>query len=170
MVLAVTVPSATFAQNASSTTELEMVIKTEMLKDSRAKLLPAEQLDAMVKSLAEAAMQQGVTASDITWTPVATGPDSVVKQQPEECNFLCAVNRIFGFGGNDYVIPLTLGVTSAIIIIFISMMLHRHHVHGVEPHIEAIHNLPPTLPLPLPETEAEKPTTARKRTATKSAA
>lgn len=117
---------------------LQNAIRAEIMKDPRSADIPPTQIDAMVSALAQTAAAQGVSESDITWKPATrdgVGPVS-------ECGFLCTINRIFGFGGDDFTIPIGLGVTSALLILFISMMLHRHHVHGVEPSVEAIH-LPP---------------------------
>ncbi len=113
---------------------LTEAIRAEILKDPRSASIPTAQVDAMVASLAQAAAQQGVTESDITWRPAVadTGTSG-------ECGFFCSINEIFGFGGNDYTIPLGLGITSALLILFISMMLHRHHKHGIDPTVEAIH-------------------------------
>lgn len=123
---------------AAQTTGLESAIRAEILKDPRAADIPQAQIDAMVSALAQTAAAQGVSEADITWKP-ATREGAAIGGP---CGFLCTVNSIFGFGGNDYTIPIGLGVTSALLILFISMMLHRHHVHGVEPTVEAIH-LPP---------------------------
>ena len=127
-----TVPLFVSAQSAG----LSQAIRAEILKDPRSADIPQAQMDAMVASLAQAAAQQGVSESDITWHPVTAKNDS---NTPLECGFLCSVNAIFGFGGNDYTIPFGLGITSALLILFISMMLHRHHKHGIHPTIESIH-------------------------------
>lgn len=139
--LAAAVPFAVGAQSSG----LEDAIRIEIMKDPRTRTIPVDQLEAMVESLTAAAEAQGVTESDITWRPAKTGQDAATAL-PDNCGFFCAVNAIFGFGGDDYTIPIGLGITSALLILFISMMLHRHHVHGVVPHIDAIHNLPPTAP------------------------
>jgi hypothetical protein len=117
---------------------LESAIRAEILKDPRSADIPEAQMDAMVIALAQTASAQGVSEADISWRPATRGGDA----NSGPCGFFCTVNRIFGFGGDDYTIPIGLGVTSALLILFISMMLHRHHVHGVEPTVEAIH-LPP---------------------------
>ncbi len=115
---------------------LSEAIRAEIMKDPRSASIPSAQVDAMVASLAQAASQQGVTASDITWQPA----EATTGSSSGECGFLCSINAIFGFGGNDYTIPVGLGVTSALLILFISAMLHRHHKHGiVPPTIESIH-------------------------------
>ncbi len=114
---------------------LSEAIRAEIMKDPRSASIPSAQVDAMVASLAQAAQAQGVTESDITWRPVEAGEDAV----PAECGFLCSVNAIFGFSGDDYTIPIGLGITSAILILFISLMLHRHHKHGIHPTVESIH-------------------------------
>ncbi len=115
---------------------LSEAIRAEILKDPRAASIPSAQVDAMVASLAQAAAQQGVTESDITWRPV----EAAETESAAPCGFLCSINAIFGFGGNDYTIPVGLGLTSALLILFISMMLHRHHKHNiVPPTIESIH-------------------------------
>lgn len=117
---------------------LSQAIRAEILKDPRSSSIPVAQIDAMVASLAQAAQQQGVNEADITWRPVEVGSIS----SSGTCGFFCSVNAIFGFGGDDYTIPVGLGITSALLILFISAMFHRHHVHGVEPTIESIHRLP----------------------------
>ena len=129
-----TVPFMLSAQS----TGLQRAIRAEIMKDPRSADIPQAQIDAMVSVLAQTASAQGVNEADITWKPVS------VRGTPEDaqCGFLCTVNRIFGFGGDDFTIPIGLGITSALLILFISMMLHRHHVHGVEPTVDAIH-MPP---------------------------
>ena len=123
---------------SAQTTGLQNAIRAEIMKDPRSADIPKAQIDAMVSALAQTASAQGVSEADITWKPVkaSSAPGGA------ECGFLCTVNRIFGFGGDDFTIPIGLGVTSALLILFISMMLHRHHVHGVEPSVDAIH-MPP---------------------------
>ena len=133
--LALALPFAVQAQD-----DLTATIRAEILKDPRAAQIPQAQMDTMVAALAEAASKQGVTSSDITWRPAEVDPSLPYDETP--CEFFCYVNSIFGFGGGDYVIPLGLGVSSAILILIISMMLHRHHKHGVHPTIEAIHEHP----------------------------
>lgn len=115
---------------------LSEAIRAEILKDPRSSNIPSAQVDAMVASLAQAAAQQGVTESDITWRPV----ESIEGGTASPCGFLCSVNAIFGFGGDDYTIPIGLGITSALLVLFLSAMLHRHHKHDiVPPTIESIH-------------------------------
>jgi hypothetical protein len=115
---------------------LSEAIRAEILKDPRSASIPSAQVDAMVASLAQAASQQGVTESDITWRPVEGSRET----SAAPCGFLCSVNAIFGFGGDDYTIPIGLAMTSALLILFISAMLHRHHKHGiVPPTVESIH-------------------------------
>lgn len=126
------IPLLVSAQSQS----LSEAIRAEILKDPRAASIPSAQVDVMVASLAQAAAEQGVTESDITWRPVETSESTPVAP----CGFFCSINAIFGFGGDDYTIPLGLGITSALLILFISMMLHRHHKHDiVPPTIESIH-------------------------------
>ncbi len=121
---------------SAQTAGLSEAIRAEILKDPRSASIPSAQVDAMVASLAQAAAQQGVTESDITWRPVEAGEESA----PARCGFFCSVNAIFGFTGNDYTIPIGLALTSAILILFISLMLHRHHKHGIHPPtVESIH-------------------------------
>ncbi len=132
LTLALALPFAAGAQS----TGLSQAIRAEILKDPRSSSIPAAQVDAMVASLAQAASQQGVTAADITWRPAEAKSNG---SKPLDCDFLCSINAIFGFGGNDFTIPIGLGVTSALLILFISMMLHRHHKHGIHPTIESIH-------------------------------
>jgi hypothetical protein len=117
---------------------LQNAIRAEIMKDPRSSEIPPAQIDAMVSALAQTAAAQGVSETDITWRPATRAGAG----EPAACGFLCTINQIFGFGGDDFTIPIGLGVTSALLILFISMMLHRHHVHGVEPTVDAIH-LPP---------------------------
>lgn len=130
MAAILTVPFMLNAQSAG----LSAAIRTEIMKDPRSSDIAPAQIDAMVASLAYAAAEQGVTESDITWRPAEAGTG-----QSGPCGFFCQMNTIFGFGGNDHTIPLGLGITSALLILFISMMLHRHHTHGIVPTVESIH-------------------------------
>lgn len=131
----VAVPFVAFAQDAS----LSATIRAEIMKDPRSADIAPEQIDALVAALTQAAQEEGVTERDILWRPA----EARVSQEPS-CGFLCRVNEVFGFGGRDYTVPVGLGIASAILILFLTTMYHRHHEHGVEPSIEAIHDLPPT--------------------------
>lgn len=120
--------------------DLVTTIRAEIMKDPRSTDIPPAQMDSMVAALAEAAAAQGVTATDITWRPAEV--DTSAQPTTADCGFFCRVNGIFGFEGDDYTIPLGLGVSSAILILIISMMFHRHHAHGVMPTIDAVHEHP----------------------------
>lgn len=128
----IAVPMIALAEQSA----LSQAIRAEIMKDPRSANISKVQMDSMVASLAQTAQAQGVSEADITWRP-ATADGSV--QEQGTCDFLCQINNIFGFGGDDYTIPLGLGITSALLILFISLMLHRHHKHGIEPTIESIH-------------------------------
>jgi hypothetical protein len=130
----ITILAVPFFAGAQST-GLSDAIRAEILKDPRAADIPQAQIDAMVSSLAQTAAAQGITESDITWRPAT----SDTSRDGSACGFFCQVNRIFGFEGDDYTIPFGLGITSALLILFMSMMWHRHHVHGIEPTVDSIH-------------------------------
>ncbi len=127
-------PLIVSAHEVDLSSDLAQSIRAEIMKDPRSGTIPTPELDAMISGLVHAAEEQGVQGGD-----VATLARADVGAAPVLCDFFCSVNAIFGFGGNDHTIPWGLGITSAILILFISLMLHRHHKHGIEPTIHSIH-------------------------------
>jgi hypothetical protein len=114
---------------------LEGTIRAEIMKDPRSAEMTEEQIDLMVRVLAQDAADQGVTSDQIS-------PTERQAEQPASsasCGLLCSINHVFGFSGDDYTIPLALGFLSAVLILFMSLMLHHHHVRGVEPSPAMLH-------------------------------
>jgi|SRR3989344_8848310 len=110
-------------------TGLSDTIRTALMGDPRTSELSEAEIDAMVSALTEEAEMQGVTPEDILWRPQE--PQEVAEQG--QCGglpeLLCALNEAFGFDGSALVIPIALGIASALLLFLIGMLLYRlgHH-------------------------------------------
>lgn len=124
--------------NAQDTSELEATIRAAIVSDPRSAEMTEAEIDAMVAALVSEAEGQGVTSEDITWRPQDPSTlDQESSSSAEACGyaaFLCALNDAFGFSGYPLLIPLLLGVSSALLLFVIGSILlhsHRHHpLHG----------------------------------------
>lgn len=126
MVLLFSLPIISSAQVAD---DLHETVRAAILADPRTSLMSEAEIEEMVVALTEEATVQGITSADIAWRPQeakeaeSTGCENV----PE---FLCALNRAFGFDGSDAKIPIGLGVSSALLLFLIgSILLHQYGHH-----------------------------------------
>lgn len=131
-VLALAVPLYTQAQSS----DLRTTIRAALLSDPRTSGLSATQIDAMVEVLAEEAKKRGISSEDIQWRPVSEQTFSDTSgEEVRSCgnipSFLCALNTAFGFNGSDPTIAIGLGVTSALLLLIIGLMLERSRRAGV---------------------------------------
>jgi len=121
---------------AQENADLQSTIRAAILSDPRSSQMSEEEIDAMVVALAEEAEVQGVTSEDIMWRPqdVFRGHEAG-DSSGEACGyaaFLCALNDAFGFSGSPLIIPLLLGITSALLLFVLgSILLHTHGHHPV---------------------------------------
>jgi len=109
-------------------TDLRTSIRAALLSDPRTEKLSAAEMDAMVEILSAEAEKQGITSSDIQWRPQAESTfTNTAADESVSCGnipgFLCALNTAFGFNGSDPTIAIGLGITSAILIVIIGLML-----------------------------------------------
>lgn len=124
LVLAFAAPLFVHAQGDN----LQTTIRQALLGDPRTAGLSAAQIDAMVAVLAQEAQKRGISSSDIQWRPQSgqTFSDTSVGDL-QSCknipSFLCAFNTAFGFNGSDPTIAIGLGITSAILLLIIGLML-----------------------------------------------
>ncbi|MBI2612255.1 hypothetical protein HYW59_00350 [Candidatus Kaiserbacteria bacterium] len=121
---------------AQDSTDLQATIRAAILSDPRSSGMTEEEIDAMVAALASEAEMQGVTSQDIMWRPQDPASfDEVGSGSGETCGysaFLCALNDAFGFSGSPLIIPLLLGVCSALLLFVLgSILLHTHGHHPV---------------------------------------
>lgn len=107
--------------------DLQTTIRQALLSDPRTASLSAVQIDAMVQILVEEAERRGISSQDINWRPqqydtFAEG-DGVASSCGNIPSFLCSLNQAFGFDGSDPTIAIGLGITSALLIVIIGLML-----------------------------------------------
>lgn len=119
---------------AQEDSDLRATIRAAILSDPRSASMTEEEIDAMVTALASEAETQGVTSEDIMWRPQdPTTFEETSDQSGQTCGyaaFICALNDAFGFSGSPLIIPLLLGITSALLLFVIgSILLHSHGHH-----------------------------------------
>lgn len=126
VLLSLATPSLGYAQERD--VELQATIRAAILFDPRTAEMSEEEVGAMVAALSEKAASQGVTSHDIAWRPTEeqageSSPCGSIK------GFLCTLTDAFGFTGSDLAIPIGLGISSALLLFLIGMLLHRlgHH-------------------------------------------
>ena len=125
LILFVALSSPARAQEEST---LRSTIRAALIADPRTAALTDTELEQMVSALEGEAEAQGFTPEDIVWRPYTgeVGFESACGDLPY---FLCALNQAFGFDGSDLAIPFGLGVSSALLLFLIGMLLLRlgHH-------------------------------------------
>jgi hypothetical protein len=108
-----------------------------------------EAIDAMVSLLLDGARDEGVTSEDITWRPSPELAQTVGEET--SCaltsRFLCTLNRAFGFDGSATLIPILLGATSMLLIVFFGYELERHYMRARTQKGMGATGVPPTPPL-----------------------
>lgn len=134
---------------AQSSADLRATIRQSLLSDPRTHMMTEPELDAMVDLLAAGAEEEGMSASDITWRPQAE--DIAHTEEESSCTlvprFLCTLNRAFGFDGSAVLIPILLGITSMVLIVFFGYELERHYMRLRAGKGMGAAGLPPTPPL-----------------------
>ncbi len=131
-VLVLVLPASVAAQSD----ELRAAIQASILSDSRAQMIPPEQLKILVDSLVAQAQVQNVSAADILWQPRVAEAATVGAAQPmiptsSACalgweGYLCQFSRAFGFEGGNYEIPLFLLITSGLLIAVLWELIAHH--------------------------------------------
>lgn len=144
-------PLAVSSQGVESQADLHATIKAAIQADPRATDMTAAQIDAMTDALVVEAQAQGVTAHDILWRPVVPAPPaaaagaSYLNAVPflnvcgNESSILCRLNNALGLDGTNLLIPLVLGIASALLLLVLVMLVMHHKHTGV--HL----NAPPPL-------------------------
>ena len=124
-------PLALHAQTATGSSDLRATIEAALLSDPRSSGMSQAQFEGMVDALTQQAQRQGVTAQDVGWRPQAQ-PGAAESACGGPPSFLCDLSTAFGFVGADPLISVALGITSALLLFVIGMLLHRlgHHVRG----------------------------------------
>lgn len=121
---------------AQENTDLQSTIRAAILSDPRSSQMSGEEIEGLVTALADEAQSQGVNSEDIAWRPQeSVSSDEAGGEAREACGyaaFLCALNDAFGFTGSPLIIPLLLGVCSALLLFVIgSILLHSHGHHPI---------------------------------------
>lgn len=131
LAVALLMPLLIHAQAESA--DLSATIRAAILSDPRTAAMSEEDISAMVGRLSKEAEEQGVNSYDITWRP----------QEPTEASgalaakscgmpaFFCSLNSAFGLDGSDVTMPITLGISAALLLFVIGSMLH--HTFGHHP-------------------------------------
>ncbi|MBI4080114.1 hypothetical protein HY414_02735 [Candidatus Kaiserbacteria bacterium] len=131
IVLLLSLMTVTLAQES----DLDATIRAAILSDPRSSQMTEAEIDAMVAALSQEAESQGVTPEDITWRPQDPATFDQETSTAEGCGypaFICALNDAFGFSGYPLLIPLLLGITSALLLFVIgSILLHIHGHHPI---------------------------------------
>lgn len=129
------VPALVFAQVPSE--DLRTLIQASVLSDPRAASIPPAQLQGLIDALLSEAQAKNMTSGDILWRPNQSANVSYsqsgdeVSAQSGVCatgwqGYLCNFNRVFGFEGDNYQIPLfMLFVTAFLIAVIWEMILHH---------------------------------------------
>ena len=143
--------SGTAQTLSQSEADMEAAIRSVIVSDPRAAALPPDQLNTMVKALAQSAEAKGLHPSDIqiprsssTLGGGANGNGSVACPVGTP-SFLCALETAFGFDGGN-LIPLWLGGTSALLVLIIGTLLEIHHLEHRK-QMEAEQAMPPQTPI-----------------------
>lgn len=120
---------------AQENTDLQSTIRAAILSDPRSSQMSGEEIEGLVTVLADEAQSQGVNSEDIAWRPQETVAEGESADAIGACGypaFLCALNDAFGFTGSPLIIPLLLGVCSALLLFVLgSILLHTHGHHPI---------------------------------------
>jgi hypothetical protein len=124
-------PYVLFAQTSSG--DLRSAIQSSVLADPRVANIPPAQLQGLVDALVAQARAQNMTVADILWRPqqAAASTFGAPGAQSVACTsgwqgYACQFNRVFGFEGNSYEIPIFLLVTTAFLIAVIWELILHH--------------------------------------------
>lgn len=119
------------AASSQSEVDFRATIRQALLSDPRTAGMDEAEITAMVELLTAEAAEKGVTAEDVVWRPqseatlaVADGSCSLSPR------FLCSLNQAFGFDGSALLIPILLGATSMLLIVFFGYELERHYMRA----------------------------------------
>ena len=131
--LAALSPVVVLAQ--ASPDDLRNTIQNSVLSDPRVANIPPDQLQGLIDALVAQAQAQHMTSADIIYRPQqaaagATFPGAQA-QESAACmtgwqGYLCQFNRVFGFEGGNYEIPIFLLVTTAFLIAVIWELIVHH--------------------------------------------
>lgn len=136
---------------------LSAAIRAAITADAENENLSEEEIDAIVEALARQAELDGVTADDITWRPQETTFTPTEGEEQNTCgsmpSMVCALNKAFGFSGDNILIPALLFGLSVLLILAIAMAIHSHKHHAA-----IAKTPPPTINTPRPPYGPPPPT------------
>jgi hypothetical protein len=126
-----------FAAAQIPSEDLRTLIQASVLSDPRATSIPPAQLQGLVDALLSEAQAKNMTSGDILWRPNQSANVSYSQSGDEmsvqsgACaigwqGYLCNFNKVFGFEGGNYQIPLfMLFVTAFLLAVVWEMILHH---------------------------------------------
>jgi hypothetical protein len=126
-------PMFALAQTASD--DLRNTIQNSVLSDPRVANIPPAQLQGLIDALVAQAQAQHMTSEDILYRPQQAAAGSTFAGAQAQLNtaclpgwqgYLCQFNRVFGFEGGNYEIPIFLLVTTAFLIAVIWELILHH--------------------------------------------
>jgi hypothetical protein len=134
MVLMLAPQAAVLAQSAQS--DLREAIQASVMSDPRVQGVPPDQLKGLIDALVAEAETQQMSSADILWQPQNALAASTAAGE-EVCapgwqGYPCVFNRVFGFDGSDYSLPILLLVTSGIAVLVIWELVAHHRKHEAQ--------------------------------------
>lgn len=131
--------ASTATASATASDDLRNTIQASLLADPRVANIPPEQLQGLIDALVAQARARNMTSADIVTRPqqqAAAGstfaPDAQAQAAVCETGwqeYLCNFNKVFGFEGNNYEIPIfLLIVTTFLIAVIWELILHHRKV------------------------------------------
>jgi hypothetical protein len=125
--------SPAFALAQTSQADLRTTIQNSVIADPRVANIPPQQLQALIDDLVAQANAQHMTASDILSNqPQAAASTFAAGQSYNEAcaagweGYACNFNKMFGFDGNNYTVPIVLFVTTAFLLAVIWELILHH--------------------------------------------
>ena len=130
--LGLALPMLAGAQAAQD--DLHAAIWASLLRDPRTASIPPEEMQALVDQLAVEAQAQHMSAADILAHHEESAAFAATSASEPECDtgikgYLCAVNKSFGFGGDDMLIPALLFGSSGLLALIIRRMRINAKAH-----------------------------------------
>lgn len=124
--------------------DLRNLIQGSVLSDPRTATIPPAQLQGLIDALLAEAQAKNMDSGDILWRPEQTAnvsysqsEDQVTTQTPGCAlgwqGYLCNFNRVFGFEGGNYQIPLFMLFVSAFLIAVVWEMILHHRKKLAKP-------------------------------------
>ena len=127
-------PIISLAQT-SEEEDLRTAIQASVLADPRVSEIPPSQLKGLIDTLVQEALAQKMAVSDILWQPAraeaATIGSNGAAAESAACaegfaGYLCQFNKVFGFEGDNYEIPIILLVVTGLLAA-VTWEIRAHH-------------------------------------------